>query len=336
MRRGARRVQCARHAADRASAPGTRRAGRRTPRDDACRSAAVHRERGGRSGAAGHAARRAARAAGGAKGGADPAAAARPAPDELRRSRAADDDRRCLVTLGGCARGRRAGQRPRRRGPPARRRCHRRHHSGLRSAAGVVAADAAVSRAHRRAVARAAARCRCWRSCCCCAAATSCSSPRPEGRRSARWPTGISVVNAADVTSRPGCRSGPPSVRTVACLGSVLALGAGFLLASSTAIARAFHDRVADTRVVARVTRLAVFIATVGYCGYFPIAPGTVGSAAGLLFYLIVWWAQSPLVEIVLILLLFARRRLGRDDIGALFRRHRSRADRGGRSRRAC
>ena len=53
------------------------------------------------------------------------------------------------------------------------------------------------------------------------------------------------------------------------------------------------------------MTRLAVFIATVGYCGYSPIAPGTVGSAAGLLFYLIVWWAQSPLVEILLILLLF-------------------------------
>ena len=30
------------------------------------------------------------------------------------------------------------------------------------------------------------------------------------------------------------------------------------------------------------MTRLAVFVATVGYCGYFPIAPGTVGSAAGL------------------------------------------------------
>ncbi len=54
------------------------------------------------------------------------------------------------------------------------------------------------------------------------------------------------------------------------------------------------------------MTRLAVFIATVGYCGYFPIAPGTVGSAAGLVFYLIVWWAQSPLVEVSLILLLFA------------------------------
>jgi len=54
------------------------------------------------------------------------------------------------------------------------------------------------------------------------------------------------------------------------------------------------------------VTRLAVFIATVGYCGYFPIAPGTVGSAAGLLFYLLVWWAQSPLFEAALIVALFA------------------------------
>ena len=54
------------------------------------------------------------------------------------------------------------------------------------------------------------------------------------------------------------------------------------------------------------MTRLAVFIATVGYCGYFPIAPGTVGSAAGLAFYLLVWWAQSPLFEAGLILLLFA------------------------------
>lgn len=54
------------------------------------------------------------------------------------------------------------------------------------------------------------------------------------------------------------------------------------------------------------MTRLAVFIATVGYCGYFPVAPGTVGSAAGLVFYLLVWWAQSPVFEAGLILLLFA------------------------------
>jgi phosphatidylglycerophosphatase A len=53
------------------------------------------------------------------------------------------------------------------------------------------------------------------------------------------------------------------------------------------------------------VTRLAVVIATVGYCGYFPFAPGTVGSAAGLLVYLLVWWTGSPAVEIGLIAGLF-------------------------------
>lgn len=54
------------------------------------------------------------------------------------------------------------------------------------------------------------------------------------------------------------------------------------------------------------MTRLAVFIATVGYCGYFPVAPGTVGSAAGLLFYALVWWSASPAVEVGMILGLFA------------------------------
>jgi phosphatidylglycerophosphatase A len=54
------------------------------------------------------------------------------------------------------------------------------------------------------------------------------------------------------------------------------------------------------------VTRLAVFVATAAYCGYFPIAPGTIGSAAGLVVYLLVWWAQSSLLETGLILVLFA------------------------------
>ena len=54
------------------------------------------------------------------------------------------------------------------------------------------------------------------------------------------------------------------------------------------------------------MTRLAVFVATVAYCGYFPIAPGTVGSAAGLVVYLLVWWAHSPVVEVGLIVALFA------------------------------
>jgi phosphatidylglycerophosphatase A len=54
------------------------------------------------------------------------------------------------------------------------------------------------------------------------------------------------------------------------------------------------------------VTRLAVFVATVAYCGYFPAAPGTVGSAAGLLFYLAVWSSGSAIVELSLIAALFA------------------------------
>lgn len=53
------------------------------------------------------------------------------------------------------------------------------------------------------------------------------------------------------------------------------------------------------------MTKLAVFIATVGYCGYFPIAPGTVGSAAGLLFYALVWWTGSTVVEVAMIVGLF-------------------------------
>ena len=53
------------------------------------------------------------------------------------------------------------------------------------------------------------------------------------------------------------------------------------------------------------MTRLAVFVATVAYCGYFPFAPGTVGSAAGLVVYLLVWWSQSPSVEVGLIVGLF-------------------------------
>jgi phosphatidylglycerophosphatase A len=54
------------------------------------------------------------------------------------------------------------------------------------------------------------------------------------------------------------------------------------------------------------VTRLAVFVATVAYCGYFPFAPGTVGSAAGLVVYLLVWWSHSAIVESGLIVGLFA------------------------------
>jgi phosphatidylglycerophosphatase A len=54
------------------------------------------------------------------------------------------------------------------------------------------------------------------------------------------------------------------------------------------------------------VTRLAVFVATVGYSGYFPVAPGTVGSAAGLLVYAFVASFKSPLLDVGVIVTLFA------------------------------
>jgi uncharacterized RDD family membrane protein YckC len=59
----------------------------------------------------------------------------------------------------------------------------------------------------------------------------------------------IRVVNGPDVTpARVSFRTAV--VRTVACLGSVLAFGAGFLLAVINEDRCAFHDRVAETRVV--------------------------------------------------------------------------------------
>jgi len=45
------------------------------------------------------------------------------------------------------------------------------------------------------------------------------------------------------------------------------------------------------------VTRLALACATVGYAGYVPIAPGTAGSAIGLVVYAAVRTAGSPIVE---------------------------------------
>ena len=51
--------------------------------------------------------------------------------------------------------------------------------------------------------------------------------------------------------------------------------------------------------------RFAIAIATTGGLGYAPIAPGTFGSAAGLIVYLIVAATRSPLVEIGLIIVIF-------------------------------
>lgn len=52
--------------------------------------------------------------------------------------------------------------------------------------------------------------------------------------------------------------------------------------------------------------RLGLFIATCGYLGYVPVAPGTFGSAAGLLVYAVLRWSGSPALEVAVIVLLFA------------------------------
>ena len=49
------------------------------------------------------------------------------------------------------------------------------------------------------------------------------------------------------------------------------------------------------------MNRLAVFIATFGYVGYFPIAPGTAGSLAALALYALVRWFGTAGVELVAI-----------------------------------
>ncbi len=55
------------------------------------------------------------------------------------------------------------------------------------------------------------------------------------------------------------------------------------------------------------MTRLAVVLATVGYVGHFPVAPGTAGSAAALLLYAMLRWIGSPpVVYVAVIVGLFA------------------------------
>ena len=51
---------------------------------------------------------------------------------------------------------------------------------------------------------------------------------------------------------------------------------------------------------------LAVFIATFGYVGFFPIAPGTAGSLAAVALYALVRWAGIPALELVTIIAVLA------------------------------
>jgi phosphatidylglycerophosphatase A len=52
--------------------------------------------------------------------------------------------------------------------------------------------------------------------------------------------------------------------------------------------------------------RVGLFIATCGYLGYVPVAPGTFGSAAGLLVFFLIRSTGSIAVEVTAILALFA------------------------------
>ena len=52
--------------------------------------------------------------------------------------------------------------------------------------------------------------------------------------------------------------------------------------------------------------RLAVFVCSFGYIGFFPVAPGTVGSAAGVAVYLAAKYFAVPYIEVILILALGA------------------------------
>ena len=53
-------------------------------------------------------------------------------------------------------------------------------------------------------------------------------------------------------------------------------------------------------------TRLAVLLATFGYVGHFPVAPGSAGSAAALLVFVALRLAGSPALELAVIVVLFA------------------------------
>ncbi|HEU4687719.1 MAG TPA: phosphatidylglycerophosphatase A [Vicinamibacterales bacterium] len=50
--------------------------------------------------------------------------------------------------------------------------------------------------------------------------------------------------------------------------------------------------------------RLGLFVATCGYVGYAPIAPGTFGSAVGLALFALIRWSDSIAIELGVIALL--------------------------------
>jgi phosphatidylglycerophosphatase A len=53
------------------------------------------------------------------------------------------------------------------------------------------------------------------------------------------------------------------------------------------------------------VSRLGLIVATFGYLGFFPIAPGTAGSLAALVLYAIVRWVNHPVFDAAVIAAVF-------------------------------
>ncbi len=72
------------------------------------------------------------------------------------------------------------------------------------------------------------------------------------------------------------------------------------------------------------MNRLAVFLATAGGAGYTPVAPGTAGSAVGVLLYFLTWkWTLTGQLALLLVISVLgvwashqAARHFGREDPG--------------------
>jgi phosphatidylglycerophosphatase A len=54
------------------------------------------------------------------------------------------------------------------------------------------------------------------------------------------------------------------------------------------------------------MNRFAVFVASFGYVGFFPIAPGTAGSLAALALFAFIRWIGVPAIELGAIVVVFA------------------------------
>lgn len=54
------------------------------------------------------------------------------------------------------------------------------------------------------------------------------------------------------------------------------------------------------------MSRLAVAVATFGYVGFFPIAPGTAGSLAALVLYALVRWVGLPAFDVAMVVAVLA------------------------------